>query len=73
MSKQPPDGEWVAEVEIVLELPPSPQGTHEYEREDGAKVHGDASGEWMLDEDGEVEDIVFFASPGWISRNDRKA
>ena len=39
---------------------------------DGANVHGDASGEWMLDEDGEVEDIVFFVSPGWMRRNDRK-
>ncbi len=71
MSKQlPPDGERVEKAEIVFELPPSPQGTYEYEREDGAKVHGDASGEWMLDEDGEVEDIVFFASPGWMRRNE---
>jgi hypothetical protein len=35
----------------------------QYERDDGAIVHGDASGEWTLDEKGEVEDIVFFASP----------
>ena len=26
-------------------------------------MHGDASGEWTLDENGDVEDIVFFASP----------
>jgi len=26
-------------------------------------VHGDAGGEWTLDPRGEVEDIVFFASP----------
>ncbi len=32
---------------------------------DGAVVHGDGSGEWTLDENGEVEDIVFFMSPGW--------
>ena len=25
-------------------------------------VHGDASGEWTLDENGDSEDIVFFAS-----------
>ena len=72
MSKQlPPDGERVEKVEIVFELPPSPQGTYQYEREDGEKVHGDASGEWTLDEDGEVEDIVFFASPSWMRRSDR--
>ena len=35
----------------------------EYEREDGTTVHGDASGEWRLDESGDLEDIVFFASP----------
>ena len=64
MSKQqPPDGERFEKVEIFFELPPSPQGTYQYPREDGTVVHGDASGEWMLGEDGEVEDIVFFASP----------
>ena len=35
----------------------------EYEREDGTTVHGDASGEWTLDESGDLEDVVFFASP----------
>ena len=39
------------------------QGTYRYEREDGTIVHGDASGEWTLDENGDFEDIVFFASP----------
>ena len=65
MSKQRrPDGERpeVEEVEIVFELSPSPQGTSQYEREDGTVVHGDASGEWTLDEHGEVEDIVLFMS-----------
>ena len=59
-----PEGKRVERVEIVYELPPSAQGTYEYEREDGTTVHGDASGEWTLDEKGDVEDIVFFASPG---------
>ena len=36
------------------------------ERSDGTTVRGDASGEWTLDEDGEVDDIVFFVSPGWV-------
>jgi hypothetical protein len=48
---------------IVFELPPSAQGTYQYEREDGATVRGDASGEWTLDEHGEVSDIIFFGSP----------
>jgi hypothetical protein len=61
--QQPPEGERVERVEIVYELPPSAQGTYEYEREDGTIVHGDASGEWTLDGNGDVEDIVFFASP----------
>ena len=39
------------------------QGTYRYEREDGTIVHGDASGEWTLDENGDFEDIVLFASP----------
>jgi hypothetical protein len=63
---QPPEGERVERCEIVYELPPSPQGTYEYEREDGTTVQCDASGEWTLDENGDVEDIVFFASPRWM-------
>ena len=42
------------------------QGTYRYERENGTTVHGDVSGEWTLDENGDVEDIVFFASPRWM-------
>jgi hypothetical protein len=76
MSKQRrPDGERpeAEKIEIVFELPPSPQGTSQYKREDGTVVHGDASGEWTLDDDGEVEDIVFFISPSWgRSRTDRE-
>jgi hypothetical protein len=58
---RPDDGR--RQIDIFYELPPSPQGAYEYEREDGTTVHGDASGEWTLDENGEFEDIVFFASP----------
>jgi hypothetical protein len=66
MSKQQPrDDERIEQFEVVYQLPPSAQGAYRYEREDGAVVHGDASGEWMLDESGEVEDIVFFVSPRW--------
>jgi hypothetical protein len=51
--QQPPEGERVERVEIVYELLPSAQGRYEYEREDGTIVHGDASGEWTLDENGD--------------------
>ena len=64
--QQPPEGERVETFEIIYELPPSPQGTYQYEREDGTTVHGDASGERTLDKNGDVEDIVFFASPRWM-------
>ncbi len=63
MTKQRPRDDR-EQIDIVVELPPSAQGTCQYEREDGTIVHGDASGEWTLDENGDVEDIVFFASPG---------
>jgi hypothetical protein len=67
MSEQhPPDGERAEKIEIIFELPPSPQGTYKYERDDGTVVHGDAGGEWTLGEDGELEDIVFFVSPRWM-------
>ena len=69
--QRPPDGEQDG-FEIVFELPPSPQGTYQYESEDGTTVHGDASGEWTLDEDGEVDDIVFFVSPGWVRDLERR-
>ena len=61
--QQAPEGE---RDEIVYQLSPSPQGTYEYERADRMIVHGDASGEWTLDANGDVEDIVFFASPRWM-------
>ena len=61
--QQPPEAERMERVEIVYGLPPSAQGTYKYERRDGTTVHGDASGEWTLDENGDLEDIVFFASP----------
>ena len=68
MTEQPkPDGEQ-DRFEIVFEVPPSSNGTYRCEREDGTTVHGDASGEWMLDEDGEIDDIVFFVSPGLMRR-----
>jgi hypothetical protein len=38
-----PDGEQSELIEIFFELPPSPQGTCQYEREDSTTVHGDAS------------------------------
>jgi hypothetical protein len=70
MSKQHRQrGERVQRAEIIFALPPSPQGTHSYERQDGTVVHGDVSGEWTLDETGEIEDIVFFASPRWLRAN----
>jgi len=56
-------GEQPRKVEIFFEVPPSPQGTYLYERNNGTVIHGDASGEWILDENGELEDTVFFASP----------
>ena len=62
--KRPPEGERVERFDIVVELPPSAKGTYEYEREDGTIVHDDASGEWTLNDNGDLEDIVFFASPG---------
>ena len=56
----------VTRAERVFERPPAAQGTYQYEREDGTLVHGDTSGEWTLDEHGDLEDIVFFASPRWL-------
>jgi hypothetical protein len=63
--QQPLDGDQ-DRFEIVFELPPSPHGANHYEREGGTIVHGDAGGEWTLGEDGEIDDIVFFVSPGWM-------
>ena len=67
-SQETPEGEKPKVIDIVFELPPSPQGTYQRTRDDGAVVHGDASGEWTLDEEGEVDDIVFFASPAWLRK-----
>jgi hypothetical protein len=55
--------------EIVFEVPQSPHGGYRYEGEDGKTVHGDASGEWTLDADGGIDDIVFFVSPGCVRRH----
>jgi hypothetical protein len=67
------DGGQPQKIDIFFELPPSAQGTYQYEREDGTIVHGDASGEWTLDENGEFEDIVFFASPRWLGYGAKRA
>ena len=69
--QHPPDSEQ-DRFEIVFDLPPSPQGTYQYERADGTTVNGDAGGEWTLDENGEVDDIVFFASPRWLAGSSRR-
>jgi hypothetical protein len=50
------------QVRIGLEVPPAPHG------EDGTTVHGDAGGEWTLEENGDVDDIVFFVSSGLMRR-----
>ena len=55
-------------IEIIAEVPPSEHGSYQRQDEHGRVVHGDASGEWTLDEDGEVDDIVFFVSPGAMRR-----
>jgi hypothetical protein len=72
MSEQNPSAdEPVVKAEIHFEVPPSPRGNYGYERQNGTVVHGDASGEWMVDEHGDAEDIVFFASPRWLAKDDR--
>ena len=69
--QHPPDGEQ-DRFEIVFELPASPEGTYRHERVDGTSVHGDASGEWTLAQDGQADDIVFFVSPGWVRDLERR-
>ena len=69
MTEQDSPGGERDRFEFVFEVPPSPHGAYRYKREDGKTVHGDASGEWTLDADGEIEDIVFFVSPGWMRRH----
>jgi hypothetical protein len=68
-SQEPRQGEKPEVIDLIFERPPSPRGAYQRERDDGTIVHGDASGEWMLDEEGEVDDIVFFASPLWLRRS----
>jgi hypothetical protein len=55
-------------VEIIAEVPPSKAGAYQRTDEHGRDSRGDASGEWTLDENGEVDDIVFFLSPGAARR-----
>jgi hypothetical protein len=55
-------------IEIVFEVPPTEQGNYQRTDEHRRDVRGDASGEWTLDENGEVDDIVFFLSPGAARR-----
>jgi hypothetical protein len=72
MSEKERSDERIERFDIVFERPPTAQGTYHYERDDGTVVHGDASGEWTLDDHGELEDIVFFASPRWLGYGSRK-
>ena len=55
-------------VEIIGEVTRSKPGSYERQDEHGRVVHGDASGEWTLDENGDMDDIVFFVSPGAMRR-----
>lgn len=55
-------------IEIIAEVPPSKTGLDQREDEQGRVVHGDASGEWTLDEKGDLDDIVFLLSPGAMRR-----
>jgi hypothetical protein len=50
---------------IVAELAPTRHGSYQRTDERGRDVRGDASGEWALDADGEVEDLIWFASPSF--------
>jgi hypothetical protein len=51
-------------IEIITEIPRSKTGTYQRQDEHGGVIHGDASGEWTLDENGDLDDIVLFVSPG---------
>jgi hypothetical protein len=55
-------------IEIVGQVAPSKEGNYQRTDEHGRDIRGDASGEWALDENGDVEDIVFFLSPGAARR-----
>jgi hypothetical protein len=56
------------EIEIITGATPSEKGIYQRTDEHGRVVHGDASGEWTLDENGDFEDIAFFLSPGAMRR-----
>jgi hypothetical protein len=68
-NQETPEGDMPEVIDILFELPPSPRGAYQRKRDDGTIVHGDASGERALDEEGEVDDIVFFVSPLSICRS----
>jgi hypothetical protein len=54
---------------ITAEGPPSKIGSYQRQDKHGRVVRGDASGEWTLDENGEVDDSVFFfLSPSAMRR-----
>lgn len=55
--------EKVEEIEVVPELGPG-----QHVRADGRIVHTDISGAVLKDENGDVEDIVCFISPGWMRK-----
>ena len=55
-------------IEIITGAVPSEHGIYQRTDEHGRVIHGDASGEWTLDENGDFEDIVFFLSPGAMRR-----
>jgi hypothetical protein len=55
-------------IEIITDAVPSETGSYHRTDEHGRVIQGDASGEWTLDENGDVDDIVFFISPGAMRR-----
>jgi hypothetical protein len=55
-------------IEIITGATPTEKGDYQRTDEHGRFVHGDASGEWTLDAEGEVDDIVFFVSSGAMRR-----
>jgi hypothetical protein len=67
-SQDRPQGTKPELIDVIFEVPPSLGGAYQREREDGTIVHGDASGEWALDGEREIDDIVYFASPLWLRR-----
>jgi hypothetical protein len=55
-------------IEIIAEVPLAKEGNYQRTDEHAGDVRGNASGEWTVDENGEVEGIVFFLSPGALRR-----